>query len=75
MKTFKLSKQEKTTLEGMQALKAQHDYMAGLIGRDMYLFLQTTVRTRLDIDKELKLSFDVNKGEVYATEEATPSEV
>ena len=66
-KQYSLTTEERDLLQSQANLKSQHAYIATLIERDMFIYVNTQVRKRLSIAKDMELSHDVQKGIVTAT--------
>lgn len=60
-KTHSLTKDEKERLEGMKGMSY---YIQGLIRDDMSRFIDTTIKQRLQIDRETLVSVDIEHGKV-----------
>jgi len=71
-KEYSLSTEEKELLQNQANLKSQQEYLATLIERDMYIFVNGTVKRRLAIGPDMQISYDIAAGKVYAVPKLQP---
>lgn len=71
-KIFSLTTEEKETLINQNNLRSQYEYIASLIQRDSFIYLNREIKTRLGLKQEIMLTPDLIKGTVTATEVENP---
>ena len=64
-KEFSLSKEERELLQNQANLKSQHNYISSLIERDMFIYVNTTVRKRLGISNDMQMTPSIDQGKVF----------
>jgi predicted transcriptional regulator len=66
-KEYSMEKGEKTLLENQNNLRSQYEYMASLIHRDMYVFVNGVIRKRLGISEDMEIVYNLDTGKIYAS--------
>lgn len=72
VKVYNLSTEEKDLLVNQNNLRSQYEYLASLIQRDSYIYLNREVRERLGLKQDVMLTPDLVKGTVTATKVENP---
>ena len=60
-----MTKEEQDLMVNQASVMSQHEYIASLIKRDMFIFVNKDIRQRLSIPKDLEMTYDVNSGKVF----------
>lgn len=66
-KEYSFSKEEKRLLDSQDNLRAQYSYVASLIHRDMYVFVNGVVKKRLGIGDDMEITYNLEDGKLKAT--------
>jgi len=64
-KEFSMTTEEHDLVRNQANLRSQHEYIATLIERDTFIFLNTNIRKRLGIDREQQMTYDADAGKVF----------
>lgn len=66
-KEYSFSKDEKRLLDSQDNLRAQYSYIASLIHRDMYVFVNGVVGKRLGIGEDMEITYNLEEGKLKVT--------
>ncbi len=71
-KEYSLSQQERDLLQNQNNLKSQQEYLASLIERDMFIFVNTVVRKRIGVSNDMQITYNVDQGKVFVFPKPEP---